>query len=529
MRPHERGGSLQFDCEHSPGQRWRPPASVIEAARRSEFSVTRSEANARPPGDRSNPAARPRYAEALLRDCGHPHNRPAARPGGDPAFAWARSGAMALTGWQGGPPLLAPGPLAECADEALRALRCLAPTPSLEGLDGAALLGERAATAGLERHGRIAPGGACRLLATRDGWLAVNLAREDDRALLPAWLEADGFEGPDAWQPLADTLAERSAAPLLERARWMGLPVAEAKPPSAHRTSWLHRTHGRPLAPRPASALPVVLDLSSLWAGPLCTHLLQLAGARVIKVESSKRPDGARRGPRDFYDLLNADKESLALDLAASEDRHRLMRLIERVDVVVESSRPRALRQLGIDAEALTRSRPGLSWLSITGYGRTTPRADWVAFGDDAAAAAGVAALTGGPGDRPLFCGDAIADPLTGLHAAVATLAAHRAGGGVLLDVSLHDVTAHALDWDAGHSPNDGARVEACGPAGRESNGESISNPKGRPKGKPTDEWQLRIGGRCEPVRPPRARPVTARARDLGADTPRLLRELLGE
>ena len=84
-----------------------------------------------------------------------------------------------------------------------------------------------------------------------------------------------------------------------------------------------------------------------------------------------------------------------------------------RADVVLEASRPRALAQFGIDAEALTTGTPDgrgpQAWVSITGYGRTGDEANRVAFGDDAAAAGGLVSWTDG---EPLFCADAVADPL---------------------------------------------------------------------------------------------------------------------
>ncbi len=101
-----------------------------------------------------------------------------------PALAWARCGAMALTGHSDGPPLLAPGRLAACAEDAAAELERVALAGglgSLVGLDAPALLG-------LTRRGSTAPGGSCRLLRAADRWLALNLARPDDVDLLPAWL-----------------------------------------------------------------------------------------------------------------------------------------------------------------------------------------------------------------------------------------------------------------------------------------------------------------------------------------------------
>ena len=164
---------------------------------------------------------------------------------------------------------------------------------------------------------------------------------------------------------------------------------------------------------------------------------------------------------------------------------------------MIESSRPRALAQLGIDAEALVGE--GLVWVSITGYGRREPEGNWIAYGDDAAAASGLAAATGDP-DAPLFCGDAIADPLTGLHAAVAALAHLRAGEGALLELALRDVTAHCLGLA---SARDGACVEA------QRHGFEV------------------VAGRARAaVSAPRAVLPTGRTRPLGADTAALLAEL---
>ncbi len=413
-------------------------------------------------------------ARGLLADCGlDPVRVPLCAgdlgPVQHPALAWARSGAMQLTGRADGAPLLAPGPLALCADGAAAALRALAPG-CLDELDGAALLGERAACAQLSRRGPLSPGGSCRLLPCSDGWLAINLARSDDLAALAAWLQLDTAppsSTASAWPLLEHELAHRSCGPLLERAELLGLPVSRVTRPAAVAPPWMRFAQGittlngatlNGLAldrPTLAADPPLVVDLSSLWAGPLCAQLLADCGARVIKVESTRRPDGARQGPPRFYDLLNHGKQSVAVDFADDGDLALLRSLLEVADVVVESSRPRALEQLGISAGELLLRRPGLLWIAITGHGRDSGR---VAFGDDAAAAAGLCPWVdtdhpgkddGGEQQQPLFCGDAVADPLAGLHAAVATLALRRAGRGGLVDLSLASVAAHCADATA--------------------------------------------------------------------------------
>ncbi len=308
-------------------------------------------------------------------------------------------------------------------------------------VDPLALLGERAAIAGLRRRGAESCGGASRLLPCRDGWVAVSLARPDDVGLVPAWLELTAAPR-DPWAAIADAVAERPGAAVLERARLLGLPVAWL-PASAARGEQPSPVRDRVVAPggpvRDIADVTVV-ELGALWAGPLCGSLLAACGASVAKVESTARPDGARGGPAAFFDLLNAGKRSVALDLTIGHDVALLRDLVLRADVVIEASRPRALEQLGIDARAVIASGGPRAWVSITGHGRTGAARDWVAFGDDAAVAGGLVAWDD---DGPVFCADAIADPVTGVVAAVGALEALASGGHHLLDVPLAAVAAH--------------------------------------------------------------------------------------
>ena len=110
---------------------------------------------------------------------------------------------------------------------------------------------------------------------------------------------------------------------------------------------------------------------------------------------------------------------------------------MDNADIVIEASRPRALAQMGINPSSVIDVSPSTTWISITGYGRSNEQGYWVAFGDDAAASGG---LLGWIDDVPYFLGDAIADPLTGLHAAVAAILAYRQGGGRLIDIPLANV-----------------------------------------------------------------------------------------
>jgi crotonobetainyl-CoA:carnitine CoA-transferase CaiB-like acyl-CoA transferase len=385
-----------------------------------------------------------RYAETLLRGLGVEH--PITLAAVHPARAAARCGLTALTGSADAPPQTCPAPLAAGADGALAALAQLAPRAAFDGLRGSALLTERAALFGHRRQGAIAPGGSSRLLATVDGAIALNLARDDDWDLLPAWLERDDLARD--WPAVATAISSLTMHDLVERGRELGLAVAPCVPPRSCAVPWFER---RAAAPHRAvlSRPPRVLDLSSLWAGPLCTHLLQRCGADVVKVESTRRPDGARRGPPAFFDLMHAGKRSVALDFASVEGRAQLQALIARADIVIEASRPRALRQLGIDAEALVAATPGLTWISLSGYGRAEPQAHWIAYGDDAGIAAGLGWLMRQATGQAMFVGDAIADPLAGLHAALAAWAGWLAGGGGLIDVALVEVLRAVIGFEA--------------------------------------------------------------------------------
>jgi len=356
--------------------------------------------------------------------------------------AWAASGAMVLTGRAAGPPLGAPAALIDLIERAVAVLH--RHRRKGEALDGLALLGERAALQGLSRHGAVSCGGGTRLVPARDGWMAVALARPEDVAALPAWLGRD-VTGEDPWPIVEEVAAAMPVAALDAQAALLGLPVAavgSVGPCSSCafdlpvRAQRIGRDNRAALHPAEAT----IVDLSSLWAGPLCGQLLAETGARVIKVESTGRPDGARRGSARFFDLLNGEKRSVALDLASAAGRRDLGRLIAAADVVIESARPRALEQMGIDSGDVL-GQPGgpQVWVSITSHGREPGQRQRVGFGDVAAAAGG---LVADDAQGPCFLADAVADPLTGLAAAAAVLEALTAEGRWLIDAAMAPIAA---------------------------------------------------------------------------------------
>jgi crotonobetainyl-CoA:carnitine CoA-transferase CaiB-like acyl-CoA transferase len=478
----------------------------------------------------------------------------------DPAADWASSGVVPLTGWPAGPPLIPPGRAATVArDLAARFAELTGVT-----VDGACLLAERAALTGHRRRGRISAGGSCRLLPAADGWAAVSCARPGDADLLGALAGEDASAGP--WPIVARWLREHSGAELAERAELLGIAAAPvgcpsappATPPATGPAAAGSAATG-PAATGPAATGPaaagsaaagsaapgpaltepqgarrplaglLVADFSALWAGPLCAHLLGLAGARVIKVETPWRPDGARRGNAAFYHLLHAGHQCVALDPLTEAGRSAMAALVAAADIVIESSRPRALARFGLDAA--TAAASGTTWVSITAYGRASDR---VGYGDDVAAGAGLVARDAD--GAPLFCGDAIADPLTGLAAAVA--AASAPAGGTLLDISMSAVTAATLDVRAITHPAPAARqpspaawpapppwpappawpAPAAWPASP-----ARPSPAARRDG---CRWVADTASGPVPVAPPRPRQPAGPAAALGEHTDDVLREL---
>lgn len=275
----------------------------------------------------------------------------------------------------------------------------------------------RDAPGGLAAPGRVSANGFCRLIAAQDGWIALNLAREDDLDLIPALTGRDG----DPWDAVAAAASESAAADFRDRAAELQLPVAvvgESAPQA--------------LAPPGGSTVPRrVVDLSALWAGPLCAGLLARAGAEVLRIESAGRPDPTPAGSPLLDARINAGKARLALDLRTPDGRARLRNELADADVLVTSARPAALARLGLEPSRF----PHLAWVAITAHGFTGAGAVRVGFGDDCAAAGGLVRWEQG---EPRFMGDALADPLTGLEAALAVLAGQRG----LIDMAMARVAA---------------------------------------------------------------------------------------
>ncbi len=216
----------------------------------------------------------------------------------------------------------------------------------------------------------------------------------------------------------------------------------------------------------------LVADCSTVLAGPYCTMLLADLGATVIKVEPPGG-DGTRAwgppwvgagiladgdpGVAAYYLAVNRNKRSLRLDLKTEAGRAVLHRLVGRADVLVENFRVGGFAELGFDDDALAGLNPRLVHLAISGYGPTGPEASKPGYDFVIQAVSGLMSITGAAdraGGEPTKVGVAIADVVTGLHGAVAVLAAlagresdgsPAAGRGQRIDVSILEATLAVL------------------------------------------------------------------------------------
>ncbi len=197
-----------------------------------------------------------------------------------------------------------------------------------------------------------------------------------------------------------------------------------------------------------------VVDMTTFWAGPSCTHMLAMLGAEVIHVESTRRPDGTRliagipitedqwweKSP--IFSGLNTNKKGLTLDLQSAAGRELLMRLIATCDVIVENFTPRVLDQIGLDFAAVQSVRPDAIMLRMPGFGLDGPWRDNSAFAYVIEAASGISWLTGYR-DRNPHEPYSVGDPNAGVHALNALLLAlerrRRTGQGVHIEAAMVD------------------------------------------------------------------------------------------
>jgi crotonobetainyl-CoA:carnitine CoA-transferase CaiB-like acyl-CoA transferase len=197
----------------------------------------------------------------------------------------------------------------------------------------------------------------------------------------------------------------------------------------------------------------LVVDLSRALAGPHATMMFGDLGARVVKVEAPGTGDDTRgwgppfvqshdsRPESTYFLSANRNKESIALNLKAEDDRQVLLDLVRRADVLVENFRTGVLDRLGLGFDTLHEVNPGLVILSVTGFGHDGPEGGRAGYDQIAQGEAGLMSLTGSGPDDPQKLGTPIADLLAGMYGAYGVLAAlherARTGTGSVVRTSL--------------------------------------------------------------------------------------------
>ena len=213
-----------------------------------------------------------------------------------------------------------------------------------------------------------------------------------------------------------------------------------------------------------------VLDLSRVFAGPLCGMVLADFGAEVVKVEHPGRGDdtrdwGMRIGKTEttYYNSMNRNKRSITLDLQTPEGVKIVHELLPQFDVVIHNFKTGGAEKLGLGYEQLKAIKPDLIYCAVAGYDSSGPEAKRPGYDLVIQGEAGLMALNGEAGMPPLKFGVAVVDLVTGMYAAQAVLAAlfrrERTGKGRLIEMALYDsgitVTGYyGLDaLQLGHDP----------------------------------------------------------------------------
>ena len=193
-----------------------------------------------------------------------------------------------------------------------------------------------------------------------------------------------------------------------------------------------------------------VLDLSRVFAGPLCGMVLGDFGADVVKVEHPGRGDdtrdwGLRIGKTEttYYNSMNRNKRSITVDLQKPEGLQLILQLLPQFDVVIHNFKFGGAEKLGLGYEQLKAVKPDIIYCSVTGYNTATDEAARPGYDILVQGEAGLMAMNGEASQPPLKFGMAVVDMTTGLYAAQAVLAAlfarERTGKGRQIEMSLYD------------------------------------------------------------------------------------------
>ncbi len=212
----------------------------------------------------------------------------------------------------------------------------------------------------------------------------------------------------------------------------------------------------------PRARLPLegirVADFTWVWAGPFCTLHLAHLGAEVIKIESQKHSDAARRLPYypsdmepgvnrcALFNQWGQGKKSMLLNLTTLKGIAIAKELVRKSDIVVQNFATGVMDKMGLGYEELRKIKPDIIMASISGYGHTGPQRQYMAYGPAIPPLTGLSSITGYEGGPPEEVGMAYGDPTSGIHAAVGICAAlaarQRTGRGQHIEVSLWESVA---------------------------------------------------------------------------------------
>lgn len=386
-----------------------------------------------------------------------------------------------------------PGELVEVDVSELESLLSTLPYPML--------MARKMRSLGLPANARGAP--MLGVVRAADGWVGINCLTGqhwlDVCAMLglPEFAEQQiaimlgGPERAEFYARAEPLLAEQSVAEIVELSQALRIPAAPVNdgatvldcPQYAERgffvkgggQGWSFRKPGSPFrfTTSASSTSPIadpssrpdelpfaglkVLDLSTFWAGAYLTCYLGAFGADIVKVESIQRPDGFRYSGAfpfegdDWYErsglwqATNLNKRDLTLDLTSRRGLEIARRLAAQADVVVENFSPRVVEQFGLDYESLVALKPDVIGVRMPGFGLHGPWRDYVGWALNFEQTAGMSAATG-YADGPPCNPQGPADPVVGVHAGVALLAAlehrRRTGEGRLIEVAQIEVAA---------------------------------------------------------------------------------------
>ena len=218
-----------------------------------------------------------------------------------------------------------------------------------------------------------------------------------------------------------------------------------------------------------------ILELGQVIAGTYGGTILADLGADVIKIEPLRGDAGRNpliaplHGDSSIHLFMNRGKKSVALDLKSDEGRDIFFRLVDQADAVIDNFRPGVMARLGIDHAELTKRKPGIVTVTVTGFGEYGPAKDRPAFDLVVQAFSGHVDITGDPDSAPARVGVPIADLAGGIFCCISVLAGlvgqGRHGTGDHADVAMLDALVSLLTYDGLHHLNTGDPVTRQGTA----------------------------------------------------------------